>query len=577
MFNSFIGWLENPSSADKPFMATPSEQSSTRVAFSEALAIDPAVETVVVMPAPTLREPVPSSYLPEEIIKLRSGILDLAIVDDDSLLRLTKICRQSLRRRVERGDLSVKALLAALEPLDSTSKSRVPTMETANKVRAMIRRSILYAMVGVQKQTPGSIPPGLWLAFIDRVCSSNGDNHDVQLFWKLMDALPGTIRDEIPFEQLHNLCSAFITAQANRHNLFAHWSARAARFNRALESLNQTQQGELDRTMATFLRQQDWLSERARRMRFSWLVVKAYDTRATTSDFIQTIRTCMGQDFRLPSLQLWQVLAARLSAVGTLDDEACKHVMTATYTSMSGRWASLIAAAMTSSNGNAGLRELCAILTEIGHFNAVVRVLTSGPIYLLRRDVMEALASACGTHQQALHLYDSLDSKPRAKPRLPLWHWSIWTQHMEQMIKDPSLDPLRIWQVLGLTYSRRKLSQSPNTIPGEIEAKAQFLDKMGQWFLEAPHLNDRQVLRNIEQCARQQRMITNGVSSQTLANMTDIITRDLESGQRGRTSRLQWLLSMVAYNHGQEEAKRTASALNGWRSLIGPESGGREL
>jgi hypothetical protein len=203
-------------------------------------------------------------------------------------------------------------------------------------------------------------------------------------------------------------------------------------------------------------------------------------------------------------------------------------------------------------------------LTQIGQFDAIVRALTCWPISLLQRDITEALASACDSHQQALLLYDSIDMKRSLGRKRPLWHWSVWTKYVEQMINDPALDPLRVWQVLGLTNEQSRANDTPE----DVDAKMQLLDRMGQWFVKAKHLNDRQVLRNVERCASYQRVLSNGVSSQTLANMTDIITRDLENGQRGRTSRMQWLLDMVAQNHGQEQARSTASALNGWRFQI---------
>ncbi|EFY88697.1 hypothetical protein MAC_05315 [Metarhizium acridum CQMa 102] len=563
MFNSLIGWLENVGSADRPFISPPSQRFEAGAVSAEALAINPVVEAVEVSD-PILQEPASSQYLPEEVIKLRSSISSFDIVDNKTLFKLTKTCRQSLRRRVEHGDLSVEALLAALEPLDSASKSRILTAETAGKMRAMIRRSILYAMVDTEKQTPRSISPDLWLAFVGRVCASNGDNHDIQLFWGLMAALPSSLGEQVPPEQIRNLASAFVTAQANRHNLFGHWSARAARFGQALESLNARQRQELDDGMITFLLQQDWISERARRMRFSWLVIKSYDSQTTTDEFIRTIHACCGKELQLHIVQLWQVLAARLGATGALDNEAHKQVLQDGYnTSMSQRWNSLVAAVMTSSRRNSALQELCTISTKTGQFDAVVRALTCKPVQLLRRDVMEALASACGNHEQALRLYDSIDLRRQPVRRRPLWGWSVWTKYVEQMIKDPNVHPIRVWQVLNLT-SRR------NGTTVEMKAKSQLLDQMGQWFVEAQHLTDRQVLRNVEKCVSLQRALTDGVTSQMLANLTDIITRDLDKGQRGRTSRMQWLLSMVAQNQGREQADRTASALNGWRAQIEP-------
>ncbi|KHN95265.1 uncharacterized protein MAM_06769 [Metarhizium album ARSEF 1941] len=566
MFNSFIGWLENAGSAEKPFIPPRDQSPDAGAVAAEALAINPADGSVEASGA-TLQEPAPSHHLPEEIIQLRYNVSGLDFVDGKALWKLTKSCRQSLRRRVEHGDLSVEALLLALEPLDSASKSRIPTAEMANKLRALIRRSILYAVVDAERQTAGSVSPALWLAFVESVCASNGDNHDVQLFSRLMAALPGSLREHIPPEQIRNLTSAFVTAQATRHNIFGHWSARAARFARALRSLNAEQRQVLDGDMMAFLSQQDWAPEKARRLRFSWLVVKAYDSQTTTTDeLLQAARACSAGGSGLHPVQLWQVLAARLSATGALNDEAHKQLLQETYTSMSQRWTSLVAAVMTSSSADLALREMCTMLTKMAQFDAVAHALSCKPVHLLRRDVMEALASACDNHRQVLQLYDSMDLRRRSVQRRPLWTWSVWARHVEQMIKDPAVDPIRVWQVLDVNAKRDEAA-------AQVEAKSHLLAQMGQWFVQARHLTDRQVLRNVEKCVSLQRALTSRVSSQTLASMADIITRDLERGQRGRTSRMQWLLSMVADNEGQEQANRTASVLNRWRARIDPGRG----
>ncbi|KAK2591509.1 hypothetical protein QQS21_010807 [Conoideocrella luteorostrata] len=567
LFNSFVGWLDNQGSADKPFISPPDIIPQYGIASAEALAVTPGVKSTATA-EPTMQDPITSSNLPGEIVILRSSIVDMDVANGDELFRFTRMCRQALRRRVERGELSIEALLAALEPLDWASKSRITSAVEANKVSAMIRRGVLSAMIDTHKQNPAAVSHELWQTFLDKLSASNADNHDIQLFWRLMDSIPPPVKEKISQEQICNLTRAFITAQANRHSLFAHWSARTFRFSQALQQLTAQQRRDLDNTMAVFLSQQDWLSENAKRMRFSWLVIKAYDTHTTINDFTKMYQACVSQDLRLNGMQRWQVLIARLSAINALDTESRKRVLEATYTSMSERWLALVTQVMASGRKETGLRELCAILSAIGEFTSTTRVLTSPPVHLLQRDTMEAIALACDNHELALQLHDAIDIKPRLNRRQPLWSWSVWTKYIEDIVKDPALDHTRIWQVLKLTHTPRSISGNKKLLAQDTVAKTQLLDQMGRWFIEAQHLNDRQVLRNLQRCVNQQRALTKGVSSQTLVNIVEVISRDLERGQRGRTSRIQWLLGLLAENLGPREAHSAASALKGWRWTI---------
>jgi len=321
-----------------------------------------------------------------------------------------------------------------------------------------------------------------------------------------MDVMPPSMRARIPASQLAAFTHAFVAAQANRHNLFSHWSARAARFSYALQKLDDTQRQSLDEVMTRYLQEQDWVSEMARRMRFAWLIVKAYDSTATTQQFINYYKTAIEPSMRLNSMQLWQLLAARLVATGTLDGDQGKALMEADYSAMSQRWARLVLAVLASKGGS--------------------------------------------------------------RQKVGAWKWSAWSAYVEGMIKDPKMDPARIWQVLNLRHSANGRGAYPEAAAGEVKAKTQLLDQMGRWFMEAPHLNDRQVLRQVQRCVASQRALTNGVSSRTLANVAEVITRDLEKGGRGRTSRMRWLVGMVEQTHGADGAKRAAKALQGWRWTI---------
>ncbi|KAJ6445851.1 KH domain RNA binding protein [Purpureocillium lavendulum] len=569
LFNNLIGWLEG---GDRPLPPPCTDSAAAGVVSMEALAIDVGTQYDST-PGDRLREAAPPLDLPTEIAELRAGISELENATEAALYRLCTTCRRSLRRRIERGELTVEGLVLALDPLDLATRSRISSTATANKMAAMLRRTILSAMADAQDRIGSPVSPELWSALAQQICGTNGDNHDVQLFWRLMDVMPSSLKAQIPHSHLAAFTHAFVAAQANRHNLFPHWASRAARFSNALQRLDLAQRQALDRIMNRYLQEQDWVSEMARRMRFSWLIIKAYDSNSPTREFLDTYKAVVEPGVRLNSMQLWQLLAARLVAVGALDGDQGKALMEAEYHSMSQRWTRLVLAALASPNRDSALQEVCACLIGIGEFDAAAHALTSAPIRHLRMDAVQAIAAACNDHNQAMHLYDAIVVKEGSRQKLGAWEWSSWSPYVEAMIKDPKMDPARIWQVLNL---RRSRSSAGDACPkaaaaaaaSEVEAKTQLLDRMGRWFMEAEHLSDRQVLRQVQRCVASQRALTDGVSSRTLASVAELITRDLDRGGRGRTSRMRWLVGMVEQTHGTERAERTAEALQGWRWSI---------
>ncbi|UNI21041.1 hypothetical protein JDV02_007069 [Purpureocillium takamizusanense] len=575
LFNNLMGWLEN-SDADKTPVSSTTDPATAGVVAMEALAVS-ADAPLDQAPEDRSREAAPPQGLPTEIAELRAHICGLAEATETALYRLCTTCRRSLRQRIGRGELTVDGLLLALDPLDLTTRSRIPSVTTANKMAAMLRRTILAAMSDARQRNALLVAPELWSTLAQQVCGTSADNHDVQLFWRLMNVMPPSLRAQIPQTQLAAFTYAFVAAQANRHNLFPHWSARAARFSNAIQKLDGSQRQSLDEAMERYLQEQDWVSEISRRMRFSWLIIKAYDPTATTRQFIASQKAAMEPSVRLNSMQLWQFLAARLVATGTLDRERGKALMETEYNAMSQRWTQLVMAVLTSKNRDNGLREVCACLNGIGEFDTAAQALTSAPIRHLRMDAIQAIAMACNDHNQAVQLYEAVELKEGSRHKVRAWKWSTWSAYVEGMIKDPMMDPARVWQVLNLkrhSVSGRVARPEVAADDDEVKAKTQLLDQMGRWFMEAPHLNNRQVLRQVQRCVASQRALTNGVSSRTLANVAEVVTRDLDKGERGRTSRIRWLVGMVEQTHGADGARRAAKALQGWRWTIDRSRGG---
>lgn len=567
LFNGLISWLEK-SDAGKPFIQPPDDFPMLQTASAEAIAWDvPTLNDIE--PEIIRHSSIMPADLPEEISKLRTSINLLEDVNEDNLYQLFKACRRSLRRRIERGDLSIEGLVYALDPLDSAAKTRISDPKTTNRLSAMVRRTVLNAIDAAQKKNPNAHLDKLWVAFAVGLCESKAGNHDIQLFWRMMAVMPESLRTQIPAERIFNLTQSFVTAQAMRHNLFAHWSARAARFGDILSRLSEQQREDLEVRLQSFLLQDDPVLENSRRLRFSWLAIKAHDSSTTSDAFVACVCELINNQFvGLNSMQLWQLVVARLTSAGFVEPVAHKNLTETEYTSMTQRWTLIVTAVLASSNPDAGLRELCALLKGVGQMGALTRALTAWPLKYTRLDAVQAVAAACDDHAIALQLYDAVKSKPMAKQRLGEWDWRSWTPYVERMIMDPSLEPLRIWQVLRLTPKGTQKGGPLDNAAPDVQAKVELLDQMARLYIEAPHLKDRQILRQVQRCVTSQRSLTGELSSQMLASVMEIVTRDLEKGERGRTARLDWLVDLIDQTHGTERAANALSAIKGWRWVV---------
>lgn len=556
--DSLVAWLENFDAAQEPSAPSPAEA--------------PAAGETILQHS--------SSELPREITKFRRRICRLDQVEDEKLFDMARTVRRSVRRRVERGDLTADALVATLGPLDDEMRSHICVPEKANKAAAMIRRTLLSVMDKVEKKG-AAISPQVWLALAESICGAKGGTHDMQLFWRMVHIMPPSSRAQIPIDQIYGLTCGFLAAQASRHNLFAHWSARAARFSDALQGLTAAQRQDLDARVRSFLMQQDRAVEEGRRLHFAWLVVKAYQADATTDDFLDAYSATVGPDGRLNEMQLWQVLAARAIATGAVGRQAGRMMMEWDYRYLSFRWARLILTLRASKYGRDGLRELCSCLKSIGEFWTVAEALTTPPNHMVRSGAVQAIAAACDDHKAAIKLYDILAAKDRdaeadeghggdeaPRRKLAAWHWTIWAKYAERMIKDPDLDAHFTWELLKPRPPR--METCPEEAEEEVGAKMRLVDQMVDWYMEVPQWSERKVLRYVSKCVEGQKQL-GAVSAQTLAKFAQVVTRDLVKGQRGRTTRLEWLIAMVAQRHGPDKASTTLEMLRGWRSAVDRE------
>lgn len=497
-----------------------------------------------------------------EFVNLRSAICALETDEENRLRPLFESCARSLRHRLQSGELFIDALGAdVLEPLDPATRKRIPTENMADELVATFRSILLSGLEAVDSDGDRSDNAALWLGFAQKVCSSKGMRHDILLFAELMRIMPASLRAQIPPHHIAEMAQAVVVEHASRHHPTQHWSTQAHSFSRALQQLTATQQANLDDDMRWFLLRQDRAEREWQRLSFSWLVIKAYDAHATTPDLLKTHMSIALPDGPLSCLDLWHLLLARFMAAGAVECEHGQLLLDAEYESLGERWTFLVLALMASRERDESLCDLCSFLSSLGQFETMARSLTERALSFVRIDAVQAIALACDDHHRAIALHDALVSMEGWDQTTAAWDWTTWAKYAERIIKDPAIDTWRIWDLLDLTPRSRYRFETA----GDAEAKVRLLNQMSQWFMEAPHINDRQLLRELERVIYIQRGLTRKVSHQTLAHLADLLTRDLSRGESGRTERLEWLVQLVAQTQGMETAVHTASAIRGWR------------
>lgn len=571
LFDGLISWLEK-SDGDKPFIQPPpaadialSNMSNTSA--GEAAAVEPPYHDI----------PMPME-LPQELVVLRACIASLETINSVALDRLRRAFRRDYLRRMEEALISVEGLRLAMEPLDQATREKISDSRMADWLIARIRRSLLTGLdVAQTKNYDDAAMRELWTTFATVICSSGGSYQNVRLFKRMLTLMPDSIKIHITTDQIFNLARSFLVAQAGSSNLSTRWIATAAQFGEALSMLHPAQLQSLDSDIHALFSQQEISEDGDRRLLFSWLIAKAYNPSTINQEFIQSYRDLnASREIDLRHLQLWQLIVARLKSTGVIEANVHSELTRTEYTSLSQRWIALFSAVHSLPNASSILTGLLNFFRDIGQIDALISALSSLPISRVSIDSVRTIVTVCQDHKLALQLYEALRSRLGQGAQITSWGWEVWVPYLERIIKDPEITRPVHWEVLDLprlAAASRRATADPEEIAREIQAKMALLDKMGQWYMEAAHLNDRQVLRRLQRCASIQRALTRNVSSQVLAQVTEVVTRDLQRGQWGRTTWLQWLLGMVAQKHGDEHAGDVLKTIKGWRWMIDRHQG----
>ncbi|KAH0491394.1 hypothetical protein TgHK011_002828 [Trichoderma gracile] len=567
LFESLISWLEK-SDADKPFIQPPpADNIVSSASTSEA--------TVPAPPEITTSEhfyqdaPIPAK-VPRELSALRYSISLLDTIDEKALEGLLKPFQRDYFLRMETANLSVEELRFLMEPLDQASRDIISDPKLVNLLIARIRRSVLTGLEIAQTRVPKSVTlPDLWTTFASIVCSSGSGYQNIRIFRKALSIMPADIRAQIPMYEITTLARSSLVAQASSRNLHPLWTRVASQFGEALSNLDRLQLQNLDLEINALISEREQDVEETGMLRFAWLMFKAYNSAATNAEIAQSYRELIASHgMGLASAQLWQVIVARLKSAELMSTITHFELTRTKYSSPSQRWAALFSAIHGLPNATDVLSELYGFFRDINRTGTLMHAVTSLPVSRVSIDTARTIATACDDHRLALQLYESIRARLGRDSRVTPWGWEAWVPYIERIIKDPEITRPVHWELLDLPRVATPPDADPEDIAREIQAKMALVDRIGQWYMEAPHLNERQLLRRLHRCVSVQRALAKAVSPQVLARVAEVVTRDLQEGDWGRTTRLRWLLSIIAQTHGEKQAGDVSRTLEGWRRMV---------
>jgi hypothetical protein len=134
------------------------------------------------------------------------------------------------------------------------------------------------------------------------------------------------------------------------------------------------------------------------------------------------------------------------------------------------------------------------------------------------------------------------------------WRKRTWSTFLEQAVSDPSRDIADVTQLLGLCEPDKKT--------------ATIAAKLAHETAHSSTLPNRVALRRVTECVRFLQKSGNGLPPAALIAVYRVVTRDLADGDWGRTSRLDWFLSLVRRECGVHEAEQCKFLLQRWRELV---------
>ncbi|MBE3047461.1 hypothetical protein IMZ48_34105 [Candidatus Bathyarchaeota archaeon] len=196
------------------------------------------------------------------------------------------------------------------------------------------------------------------------------------------------------------------------------------------------------------------------------------------------------------------------------------------------------------------------------------------------------LGVALRDHTSAMRLYRLVNFHAKKFGRSKrvftrMWDWGFWMMKLEALSEDPSVSPLELRDLLSVSLQWQsswkkgplpKLDPKLDSMLGDLSISTvsrleeSATDIVRHFATDAPDTRLRRTaLHLITTRIRYFKAHGAKLTAPLLAALTRLLILDLEEGQPGRTSRLKWLLELIAENQGHEQAEAVGRELKLWR------------
>ncbi|CAM1506730.1 Fc.00g063710.m01.CDS01 [Cosmosporella sp. VM-42] len=536
MVDRFIGWLESRDE-DIPIIHSP-----------------PVADTTI---APT--------PLQQRVFALREQITQRASIDKTGeVLDLCREFKRGLENMIHLKSVTSADLLLAFNLFNSEITKDLHHTPRWDGITASIGDTIVKSIVSSRPTARhDAYGTDFWLSFLKEVRQLTPQKSTFSLFASCVDALPRA--DLLDQDDLFDMTKSFVT-QESKKGRFKHWNL--VELLKPLQRLTPADAEQWRTSLVTFLRalpKDEWKG------RFYGLWVLSHHSQTSTDQFLQASSEVCGNRRWGPEEAFWLV-KGRLWAWNYLEPKNVGFWLQQTASSRG--WSNLV---LSIWYAPADVRptfffRLCKIADSLGCFETMAKALaTEMP---RSSSVFRALALGSEDYRIALRLWETIHGSKHGSRAYNIydWDWTAWTPYLERMIKDPEVDQGLVWKVISLGRTSRN-DALPDRAIGGVGSKTQLLDMMSKWYLEVPHLSNRQVLRRIQNCIKHQQRIRKDVSRALLGNMAHAVLRDMENGVLGPASRLDYLVFLVQKYLGNEEAEAALVQIRGWRWTIKNQGG----
>lgn len=541
-----IRWLE-ASDFGRPYLDPPTHAAIAAMESVQLADNVPTADTPTDVAA-TLYD----TSLMQDISTLASTLRDSQDIEGTFLDKAIGTCCRSLRSRLHTGDFTGEQIQAALEPLRSGDiDSRLSDSQT-QEISRFIASNIVSSVAALRRHNCGPIYDEAWAVIVARAFSLEPSLAKFRLFMYIMNQANPIDLHNIDATLYRQMMADFVHMQAkllHDGGNKMHWAIQQIIFADAIAQIPREKRDSILTAAA-----EDMYTADGERLRdYTWVLLQAQLGGFTTEDMATMVLNHKEKYGAMSSFEALMLAMTRLLSNGHFDVPTMVQLITTIHKTHVSHWTLLTEVTMDL-GGTGALETLMNWLHLTSDLDILLRSLI---ISHIDPEAPSLAGSSLRVMDKLLLDRDMVDQP---------WGTSTMPQGLLALMDKVRLAP---------AFSR--ITKMPMETRYNM---MELLEWIAYWHMESPHVQSRQAFRGAEGClVRHEKLasldekgnLTAHVdrgSASILVVLTRIIVRDLEAGQWGRTSRLQWLVKKIGKLQGDAEARTAWEALMKWRQRI---------